>query len=99
MSKIQRVAAALSLVAWLLSGPPAWAGTLRGLLLLADPVNVRVRVVERGGRESSVPCSPATAVTLNGEPFPFELLQAGWLVSIRITDRTGVATSIEAHSR
>src|SRR5262245_23033313 len=99
MSRIKRAAGALSLFALLTFGSSAWAGTLRGRRQFADPVNVRVRVVERGGRESSVPCSPATVVTLNGEPFPFELLQAGWIVSVQFNDRTGVATRIEAQSR
>ena len=90
---------ALALAALLLASEPAQAGEVRGVLLHADAVADRVRVAQPGGRKLSLPRGPDTAVTLNGEPFPFEQLQPGWRVAVRYNDRTGVATRIDAAHR
>jgi len=76
--------------------PPTQAGQLVGLVARVDAVSDRIQVVQPGGREHTFSRRPATSVTLNGEPFAFDLLRAGWRVAIHFDERTGEVARIEA---
>src|SRR5438552_6616302 len=96
MAPLRFAACAAALVTMQSACPTVQAGQVQGLVGRVDVVNVRLQVVQPGGREYTFACRPGTPVTLNGEPFAFDLLGAGWRVAVRFDDRTGEVARIEA---
>jgi len=87
---------ACALVLAYFANQPLQAGQIPGMLSRVDVVSDRIEVIQAGGREYTFSYRPNTSVTLNGEPFPFDMLRAGWRVVIHFDDRTGELARIQA---
>ncbi len=86
----------LALGALLLASRPAPTEVVTGFILKVDVETDQLHVLRPDGRVSVFDRLPRTVVTVDRQPFLFELLEAGWRVVIYAHGRTGVATRIDA---
>jgi hypothetical protein len=86
----------LALIICLVASQPAQAGLVQGSILNIDVLNNSIHVIQPDGKVFVFTRTADTIVTLNGQPYRFELLQPGWRVKVKFHNKTSVAIRIDA---